>query len=493
VVVTLPLVDRFRRLPPADRAAFFAKLALVPGALADLRYDFEGTWARPDQVVTEAEVDRGGLVVFSGPRGSGKTRAAVQLFNREILSGRARRPRIFAANEGDVDKAVVHGESGIMRCLPPEQRPEWIRGEGPAGVLRYRTPHGVTEAVCFTAKAPEGAVSHQGDLDLYDDVAKWGPSASTAWGHARLSCRIGYACGIVATTRRGTLLLRKLLAGNMAGVLVRRPADPRANKANLNAGYFDQMAAELEGSDLLAQELDDEEIDTGSPFAGVDFSALRAACLPHDVVTIGVWVDPATSSAARSCDVGVVVVALDARGVVYGVEDCSGRMNAGEWPAVALDAYERWSRIAPTHLGIETNAGGNMGPALLRQEERIRRMRAGGAGVSVIEVIEVNSKKSKVQRAGPVARLIPAGQLKMLHGLGALEKQLRELSDDEGKKNDRADAFVHGVLQLALGAYSVGGTPWEAGPVGPAALGSINVGATTQARAFQFGTPAGWR
>ena len=485
--MSLPLVDRLRRLSPVTRAAIFAKIALQPGALADVRYAFEAFWAREDQVVPPIELERNRLIVFSGPRGSGKTRAAVELFHREVFSGRARRPRIFAGSEGDIEKTVVDGESGIMACLPKALRPEWVKSEGPSGVLHY--PNGV-DVIAYSAKAPESCVGSSGDLDLYDDVAKWGPSAAVVWNHARVSCRSGYGVGIVATTRRGTMTLKKLLAGNMARVLVRRPADVRANQSNLVAGHFEQMESEMGDSEFFAQEMGDEEVELGAPFGTVDFDALRVPHLPPDVIAFAVWIDPSTSTASHSCEVGVVVVALDARGVVYGVEDCSGKMNAHEWPRAAWDAYDRWSRLGVAiHFGVETNKGGNMGPELLRQAEVVRRLQMGMPGVSIAEIRSANAKQNKAARATPCATLAKSGHLRMLPGLGKLEAQLKALTDgeSENKKRDRADAFVHGVLDLALSAYAVGGAPMDFAPLGPAPLGSINVGpAMSQAQPFQF-------
>jgi len=486
--MTRPLADRFRSLSAAKRAAFFARLASDPGALHDLHYDWEGTWAREDQIVSLEDLMRFPLVVFAGPRGCGKTRAAVQLFNREIQTGRAVRPRIFAANAGDLESAVINGDSGIMATLPRWERPVYIASEGPFGVLRY--PNG-TVATCFSASAPESAVSHQGDLDLYDDVAKWGSNTMTSWSHARYSCRLGTMNGIVATTRRGTGVLRKLLDGKMDSVLVRRPPDVQANRGNLAAKFFAQMAAESGDSDLFRQELEDEELSAG-PFSAVDFAALRVPHLPADVVDVAVWVDPSTSSASHSCDVGIVVVALDARGTVYLCDDASDKLTAGQWPGRAWDAFDRWSPLAPTsaHFGVETNKGGNMGPELLRQEERIRRMQRGMPGVSAAEIRTVHTQKSKTARAMPVARMATSGHLRLLPGLRMLEKQLRDLSDAAGEKNDRADAAVHGACDLGLREYGTGGAAVSLTGIGPIALGSIAVGPQmARAAPFQMNMP----
>lgn len=441
-VTDLALVDRLRRLPRDARAAIYAELAATPGALGARAYDWEGLWARPDQIVPRAESWT--LMVFAGNRRSGKTTAAIHLWTREILEGRAIAPRIIAANEGDVEALA---KTRIVPSLPRHLRPDFISSVKPAGLLIFK--NGV-EARGYTAAAPESTVSHEGDLDFYDDVAKWGPKGEMAWKHARISCSVGLGRGIVATTRRGVRFLRKLLDGENA--TVRRPSDPRANKYNLAAGYHDRIAAELGGDDFFAQEMDDIDIEAGSPFDRVNFAALRVASLPRDLKRIAIWIDPATSSKSRSCEVGVVAVGIDSRGTLYGIADRSKVMSAAEWPVAAHDLFDELQARrpdVPNHMGIETNKGGEMGPRLLRAEEIIRRLRAGKPGVSVIEIREYHSKISKTKRAEPVGNLARNGHLAMLPGMQAVESQCYALTDAEDDKNDRADAFVLGVLDLA--------------------------------------------
>ena len=494
----LCLADRFRELPKAKRDRILEALEADGLPLSDLHYDWDGFWARPDQIVSPEDLERNSLIVFTGIRGTGKTAAAVHLWCREVLAGRARYPRIFAASEGDVEKVVVEGGSGIMSSLPKEDRPVWVKSDGMAGALKFK--NGVT-ALGFSAASAESSVGHQGDLDLYDDVAKWSKHVSaTAWAHARMSCRIGYGVGIVATTRRGTTLLRKLLKGNLDGVLIRRPENHKANKFNLTARYFRQMEKELGDSELYLQELEDQDIGNQSPFDGFDLSTMRVDGLPPSLVAIAVWVDPATSSGSQSCEIGIVVVGLDSRGVVYAIEDLSARMNSAEWPRVAMDAFERWqSRCANIHIGVETNKGGNMVAQLLRNEERIRHLQRNQAAVDTIRILEINAKQSKCERAAPCASLLKANRIKFLPKLRTLESQLAELSDDEGAHTDRADAFVHAVRDLALGAYPVSGAPADAyrftGGVAP--MGSIAVGGVSRspvandgASGFRFGLPS---
>lgn len=448
--VIAPLSDRLRALSPTARAQLFERIGRVPGALTDIRYDWEGFWARYDQLVAPAELERYGLILFTGPRGCGKTRAAVELFNREILTGRAQRPRIFAANEADVDKAVVHGESGIMACLPREDRPRWMVNEGPAGVLRYR--NGV-EVLCFTVRSPEGAVSHAGDLDLYDDVAKWGPTGPVAWGHARVSCRLGYACGIVATTRRGTLLLSKLLKGDMQHVMIRRPADLRGNRMNLNASLFDRLAVEFAGDDLLRQEIDDEDVSSTSPFAALEFDQqpIRITSIDrNDIAEVIVAADPADGKGGDHDEWGIGAAARLRNRHVVALDDASDSFDDGEAGAAILALCERWG--ATTVVG-ESNRGVARLQSVIKAAHLTRELERGSARPRPMpELVPVTAREGKKLRAGPLRPLYLQGMLHHTPGLAKLERQQREWNPDGPKRprqDDRIDWLVQAVHYLA--------------------------------------------
>jgi phage terminase large subunit-like protein len=460
------LVDLVRLLPPAKRAALWAEIdKLGPDALADVAHDWDGFWARPDQVFAVEDLDRHGLIVITGRRGEGKTRTAVQLFIREIDEGRATRPRMFAAKEGDIDKAVVHGESGIITCLDPEQRRRWrwIQDEGPSGIVRVTNKLGdEVEIVGFTAKDPEGAVSHQGDLDLYDDVAKWGARAGEAWFHARASCRIGYACGIVATTRRGTTLLRKLLAGNVDGVLVRR-LGMGSNAGNLAAKHAAQMRNELgdvEG-DLLRQEMDDEDISSSSPFVGLDFDKPPIRLLEFarsDIAEAIVAVDPSDGKGGDHDEWGIGAASRRPDRHFVICEDASGSYDDDEGAEKALDLCERWGAHK---IVVEANRGPRVANAI--RAAWWRRVSEGRAHGGMPEILPVTARDGKVLRAGPVRPLYVSGLVHHLPGMRALEKQQREWDPDGPKRprqDDRIDWLVHALHHLAgLGRTE---DPWTA-------------------------------
>lgn len=455
-----PLSDRFRALPSATRELILAEVEreFGAGALADLRYDFEGFWLRATQIVTDEELapkdrDPPALVVFTGPRGDGKTQSAVTLFDRLVRTGEAKRPRIFAATEGDVDKAVVHGESGIMSLYRPSDpnRPRFMRQEGPAGVLRY--PNG-TEVLCYSAKVSEGAVSYNADLDLYDDVAKWGAYAYTAWAHARLSCRIGMALGIVATTRRGTHLLRRLLGGNIDGVLMKRGDHLDANRFNLSPKLYRQIRAELGESDLLRQELDDEDTSSTSPFVDLDFDSapIRILEAPRsDFSEVVVAVDPAEGKGGDHDEWGVGAAGRRHDRHVVALDDASGSYDDAEAADAAIRLCEVWDA---KRIVVESNRGKRVMNAIeaAYYRRKIEAMQAGEAIRPMPELVPIQAKDGKVLRAGPLRVLYLGGTLHHVPGLKLLEKQQREWDPSGPKRprqDDRIDWWVHAVHYLA--------------------------------------------
>jgi phage terminase large subunit-like protein len=208
--------------------------------------------------------------------------------------------------------------------------------------------------------------------------------------------------------------------------------------------------AEFAGTEFEQQERFGVFMSQAKVFGGIDFSEppIRVSVLPQDFSKVAVWVDPATSSAVHSCEVGIVVVAIDSAGHIYALDDFSAVMGAEHWPAVVLDAVERWAPCGPVSVGIEINKGGNMGPELVRSAEKIRKLQGGLPGLSTLDIRTATATQSKAQRASPLVRLFRSGYLHLPHGLTALERQLRELDDGEGPKRDRADAFVWGVLDM---------------------------------------------
>lgn len=440
-------VDELRALPPSLARAVFADLArdLGPGVAAALRFKFD-FWARPAQRLPDPDGDWA-VCVISGEYGTGKTWLAVQLFLREILSGRAQRPRIICATGPAIEGTVIDGPSGIRRWLPPHIRCEFMPSKGHEGVLWI----GDVKVSCLSADAPGQAIGEGSDLDLRDDVAKWviscgAEGAQNAWAAASKSCREGDGRAIVPTTPDGVEFIRALVSGERRGVVRIDLGKVESNATNLARNFVEHVVTDLRAAGLW------QALGGASPFAKMRFEEHRLDVCPP-LVEFCVAIDPALSDGPRACEVGIVGGGRDERSTIHVRHDRSAVLDAGRdgWPAAAWDLAEELQHDYPGvswHFLVETNRGRNPPAVLLRGEERVRRLRRGLPEVSVCEIREVRSDKNKCERATSPARLMVQGQVKLAPGLSVLEGQLRTLTPD-GTSSDRADAMVHLVNDQA--------------------------------------------
>lgn len=150
----------------------------------------------------------------------------------------------------------------------------------------------------------------------------------------------------------------------------------------------------------------------------------------------------------RSDEVGIVVVALGIDGVVYVLEDVSGRYGPGGvsgWGAMAVKMYVKWQ--ADCIVG-ERNFGGAMVQNTIFTTDPNVPFR------------EVVATRGKVVRAEPVSTLYGRGLVRHREPFPELEEQMVNFSTAgyQGDKSpDRADAMVWGVSVVAVSIMAGGG------------------------------------
>lgn len=143
----------------------------------------------------------------------------------------------------------------------------------------------------------------------------------------------------------------------------------------------------------------------------------------------------------RSDEVGIVAVALGVDGVVYVLQDASGRYGPGGvngWGAKACELYYKWK--ADSIVG-ERNFGGAMVMNTIFTTDPNVPFR------------EVVATRGKVVRAEPVSTLYGRGLVRHLEPFPELEEQMVNFSTAgyQGEKSpDRADAMVWGVTTVAV-------------------------------------------
>ena len=112
------LAHRLATLPTNERAEILSAISEKEAAF--YLYDWEGVWARPEQLPPAGNWT---IWLLLAGRGFGKTLTGSQWIRARVDSGVAQRIALVAPTSADVRDIVAEGTSGIMSVFPPHQRP----------------------------------------------------------------------------------------------------------------------------------------------------------------------------------------------------------------------------------------------------------------------------------------------------------------------------------------------------------------------------------
>jgi phage terminase large subunit-like protein len=274
-------------------------------------------WCRDTQQEPEG-LDWTTWLILAG-RGFGKTRTGAETVRGWVESGRYRRIALVAETAGDARDVMVEGESGILACSPPWNRPKYEPSK-----RRLTWPNGA-RATLYSGEEPDQLRGPQHDAAWSDEIAKW-RYAQDAWDQLQFGLRLGdRPIQIVTTTPRPTKALTVLKAE--AGCVVTH-AGTAENAAHLSPGFLDELLDLYGGTRRAAQELEGRivEIDgalfTATMMAdargegrqdeggngGVSPLDLHPSSLEHIVVAI----DPTASLGGDACGIVAAGVRTDA-------------------------------------------------------------------------------------------------------------------------------------------------------------------------------------
>ena len=380
--------------------------------------------------------------VILGGRGAGKTRAGAEWVraqvegSRSLQAGVARRMALVGETYDQVRDVMIEGESGILRCTPPDRRPQWK-----ATSRKLVWPNGA-EAQAFSAHDFEALRGPQFDAAWVDELAKW-KSAEDAWDMLQFCLRLGNnPQAVVTTTPKNVPVLKDILARKST---VMTHGATEVNRANLARGFLTEVMERYGGTRMGRQELDGlllEDIE-GSFWSTPLLDALRVDEVPaFDRIVIGV--DPAVSSGGTADETGIVVVGAVTSGpprdwTAWVLEDATvSAASPSEWAKAVADAYDHWGA---DRVVAEGNQGGEMIEAVLRQV------------APTVSYRKVMARKGKAARAEPVAALYEQGRVRHLRGLGPLEDQMCRMAVGgyRGKGSpDRVDALVWALWAALL-------------------------------------------
>lgn len=363
-------------------------------------------------------------------RGSGKTRAGVEWVLDSELLVPTDRVALIAPTAADVRDVVVEGESGILACAPPWNRPSYEPSK-----RRITWKNGAI-ATTYSADEPDRLRGPQHTRAWCDEIAAWRYGPET-WSNLMFGLRLGTNPQWVATTTpRPVRLVRELLEQPNVVLTKMTTYD---NAANLAPAFLDEIVGKYEGTRLGRQELLAELLEDvpGALWSRSQFDAEGFRLKEEPELTrIVVAVDPATTSGEDADMTGIIVCGRGTDGKGYVLEDLTCRKSPDAWARDVVSAYHRWQA---DRVVAETNQGGDMVEMILRTMD---------GGVSYTGVHAARGKRT---RAEPVAALY---EQKKVHHVGTfpdLEDQMSTyVPDDYEGSPDRVDALVYALTELIL-------------------------------------------
>lgn len=416
------------RLSPARREAVLATLSQAE--CATLEHDWEGFWARPEQIVPDGKWET--CIALAG-RGWGKTRSGAEWIRRRVWREGARRLGLIAQTAQDGREVMVEGPSGVCNIGPHRERPIY---EPSKKRLTWRNG---AVATLFSDEEPEKLRGPQHDTVWVDELVKFRYPRDT-WDNMQFGLRIGKPRCYVTTTPKPIPILREILADPTTVVLRGSTYD---NVANLAPAFIARVLRKYEGTRLGRQELYAELLGDvpGALWRRDDIEAGRCKHA-GDLVKIVVAVDPAATATEDSDETGIVGAGRDSDGRGYVLADRSCKESPLEWARRAVDLYHE---LTADIIVAERNQGGDMVSTTIHTVD------------PNVPVKLVWASRGKHTRAQPIASLYEQGRMHHLGAFPDLEDELTTWTPLDDRSPGRLDALVWAFTELFLEPEETGG------------------------------------
>lgn len=414
-----------------------ALLKLSDGEIEALLYDWQGLWARPNQLPPSRPWR---VWLINAGRGFGKTRSAAEWCRQQLLEMPGCRLGIVARTYDDARNVCVEGESGLLATFSPAERRglEWNRSMG-EGILGNGSRWTV-----FSSEKPDGLRGPQFHVMWADELAAW-EKHRAAWEQVPFVVRLPWPQAperagriVVSTTPRPVKEIRELLKSPDTAVTGGASFENWNNLNKLAQAKLETLrGTRLGRQELLAEILDDVP---GALWARANIEKHRVERVP-EMSRVIVGIDPAVTSGEDADETGIVVVGKGVDGRFYVLADRSCRLSPDSWARRAVEAYEEF---AADRVVAEVNQGGDLVERLLRNVSKN------------IPYKSVRATKGKRTRAEPIAALYEQGKVSHVGLHEKLEDQQCNFTPDgfEGSP-DRVDALVWALTELSEGSRVV--------------------------------------
>ena len=360
-------------------------------------------------------------------RGFGKTRAGSQ-WVIEQAQHPGHRIAIVGRIPADCRDVMVNGESGILRCSPPDFRPLYVPSQR---LLKW--PNG-SEAKLFSSEKPADLRGPNFHCAWIDELAKYDQAQET-WDTLVMAVRLPDEPRIVVTTTPRPIPVIKRLMDDPATHITH--GSIYDNRTNLSAKFFERLIKRYEGTYLGRQELEGLLITDrpGALWARSTLENQRVSVAPEELSRIVVAIDPPATASEDSSEAGVVVVGRASDGTSYVLADGSLHGTPDEWGRQAVRLYDQFEA---NQIVGEVNNGGDMVGFTVRECAKALH-RDGERETSAVPYVPVRASRGKLTRAEPVSALYTQGRVKHVGVYPELEDQLTSWLPGE-QSPDRLDA-----------------------------------------------------
>jgi phage terminase large subunit-like protein len=413
----------------------------VPGAMID-------EWTFPHARADQRPPRWSGLwltLFLRGGRGSGKTKTGAEITNQ--VSRKVSNITLVGATVPDIRNIMVEGDSGILACAKPGERPVWEPSK-----KQLTWPNGCV-AIGYSAEEPERLRGQNSGYIWADEPAHWA-LVKLCWDNMLYGLRKGRHPKIVATsTPKATDWVKEQIAGEFT---IDRRVSSDANLTNLSPIYRKTVIDPKRKTRLGKQEIDGEILEDveGALWRWDYIHEIDDDNLP-DMVTIVVAIDPAGTANKRSDETGIIVIGMDAAKNLYVLADLSGKYSPSGWARAALRAVEVFSA---DRVVYEKNYGGDMVLRVLEAE-----VDAMPSGYLAPAFKEVTSRRGKEIRAEPIVAVYQKTRVfhvtsRVINGRVINRGKFEKLETEQttwipgvSPSPNRVDALVHGATNLLGG------------------------------------------
>ena len=418
------IVKLLKQLSKEEREKFIRELD--DDERDSLMYNWD-IWARPQQLEFRNNLF---ITLARCGRGWGKTRFSSEAINEWERKG-YKHFMIGNINPGSVRDINCLGESGILECAPPWNKPEYQSSKAcivwPSGA----------KALLFSGAAPDVIRGKQAEKIVCDELFAWKyPEESFAM--AEMCCRLGDNPQIIiASTPKTTQFMRKIMTREDVHIITGSTFE---NKANLAKTYLKSMEDTYGDTRLGRQELYGELLNDNpnAVFNREYIDRNRVEDIIEPLYYVVVSVDPAITNNKKSNITGISVCGLGKEsGHAYVLNDLSQDGPPELWGAAVVNAYHQYNADC---ILYEDNQGGLMVEAVIHSID------------PDVVCKPLHAVKGKAGRAEPVSIKYEKGLVHHVGTFAKLEDQMVDFEPgDKGSKSpDRMDALVHAITFLLV-------------------------------------------